>query len=262
MSAPLWVGELAERFWADAGGAPPFPRDPEPAVSFACPLSVVELDGLGVEAVEAWLARRMSRLRGPGRVQSGCRLGVAERSLHACLVAQAGVGWIFVDRADPPAERRFSVAHEVAHFLADYQRPRERAAARLGQAILAVLDGQRPPTATERVDAVLARVPLGVHVHLLDRTIDGLAAHAAIASAERRADQLALELLAPRDAVTAVLAGLSLPSLSSPARRAAIVALLVERFGLPAGVAAAYAATFGPPAPAPAPLLRRLALRD
>jgi len=257
----LITEELAERFWADAGGPPPYPRDLQAAIAYACPLGVVEIGGLSVAAVETWLAERCPRLRGAGSVQHGCRLGVAERSLRACLVARAGEGLVFVDAADPPAERRFSLAHEIAHFLADYRRPRERAAARLGPAVLAVLDGLRPPTAVERIDAVLARVPLGIHVHLLERTADGLAARAAIARAERHADQLALELLAPRAAVASALAARALPPAGSPARRAAVAALLVADFGLPPAIATAYAATFSPPEPAAAPFLRRLGLR-
>jgi hypothetical protein len=245
VSAPLWVAELAERFWAAAGEPPPFPRDLRNAVLLAVPLGIVDLPRLRVAAVDAWLAER----------GAACGVGVADRRLRACLVAHRGAGLVFLDGADPPDERRFSLAHETAHFLADYWRPRERAAARLGPAALEVLDGRRPPTRTERVDAVLARVPLGVHVHLMDRTPDGHAAGAREDAAEHHADLLALELLAPRDAVETALAALP------PATHLGVaVDLLVGTFGLPRAVAAAYAASFAPCQPPASPFLRRLGL--
>ncbi len=252
MSTPRWVVELAERFWAAtgvkaAGGSPsppPFPRDLRGAMAFALPLGLDDPPRLCIDTVNAWLARR----------DLPCRLGGRNRPLRACLMAYGGAGLVLLDGADPPAEQRFSLAHEVAHFLVDYWQPRERAVARLGPTVLKVLDGQRPPTAAERVDALLAQVPLGVHVHLMDRTPDGHPAGLAEDAAERRADLLALELLAPRDAVEAALG-----ALGGPRRHAEIAALLVEQFGLPPAIAAAYAATFAPAAPGRS-FLRQLGL--
>ncbi|HZQ09243.1 MAG TPA: ImmA/IrrE family metallo-endopeptidase [Anaerolineae bacterium] len=34
---------------------------------------------------------------------------------------------IFLDGSDPANEQRITVAHEIAHFLVDYQMPRARA---------------------------------------------------------------------------------------------------------------------------------------
>ena len=245
MSAPLWVSELAEWFWAAAGQPPPFPRDLRQAVLLALPLGIVDLPRLRVAAIDVWLARRAA----------ACRMGVADRPLRACLVAHGGAGLVFLDGADPPDEHRFSLAHETAHFLVDYWQPRQRAAARLGPAALEVLDGLRPPTRVERVDAALAGVPLNVHVHLMDRTPDGHAASTRENAAERRADLLALELLAPRDAVEAALA-----PLPPATRRADAARLLAGTFGLPSPVAAAYAASFAQPEPSASPFLRRLGL--
>jgi hypothetical protein len=247
VSAPLWVSELAEQFWAAAGEPPPFPRDLRVPVLLGLPLAIMDLPRLRLAAVDAWLAER----------GYGCRLAVADRPLRACLVAYRGCNVVFLDGADSPAEQRYSLAHEVAHFLVDYWRPRERAVARLGPAVLAVLDGRRPPTLTERIDATLASVSLGAQVHLMDRTPDGYAPSTREDAAERHADLLALELLAPRAAVEAALAaecGGRQPG--AGVRRAAD--LLVDRFGLPPAVAAAYAAGFAPPARAPSPFLRRL----
>jgi Zn-dependent peptidase ImmA (M78 family) len=39
-------------------------------------------------------------------------------------MARAGHGFISLDGSDADDERRFSLAHELAHFLLDYQDPR------------------------------------------------------------------------------------------------------------------------------------------
>jgi hypothetical protein len=56
MSA-LWIHEVAERFWTDAGGVPDgFPRDLLAALCWAVPVAPVELPGLSITGVNAWLA--------------------------------------------------------------------------------------------------------------------------------------------------------------------------------------------------------------
>ncbi len=239
MSVPLWVVEMAERFWAAAGDPPPFPRDLRQAMMLALPLACVELPGLCVSAVDDYLARRGL---------PWCT-GAADRPLRACLVARGGYGYVFLEATDPPEEQRFSLAHEIAHYLLDHQEPRARAAARLGAAALEVLDGRRPPTRAERVHAVLARVALDLRVHLLDRTPQGYPTSDRAVAAERRADRLAFELLAPHDAVLAALGDAA----ADP------VGVLTARFGLPPAEAAVYAEYLRPTLPRH-PVLRQLGL--
>jgi hypothetical protein len=209
------------------------------AVALALPLGIVQLPALRAASLRAWLARRgLSGLA-----------DVGDRPLRAGLVALAGHGLVFLDGTDPPDERRFSLAHEVAHFLADYWWPRQRAARQLGPACLEVLDGLRRPTRAERIDAVLAGAALGTHVHLMERTPDGHPAGAALAEAERFADALALELLAPAE-----LAAQVEPAGPDPA------GCLRERFGLPLPLARAYADRLWPGPPGSSAFLLRLGL--
>ncbi|MFN8557423.1 MAG: ImmA/IrrE family metallo-endopeptidase [Dehalococcoidia bacterium] len=55
---------------------------------------------------------------------------------------------IIVDSSDAPDEVRFTVAHEAAHFLLDYEQPRARAVAALGAGALAARSTAtgRPPS--------------------------------------------------------------------------------------------------------------------
>jgi IrrE N-terminal-like domain len=217
---PLWAHEAAESFWSRTGSRPPpFPRDLRKAIALGLPLAVVDLPGLRLATVQAWLSARDAPLE----------LGTVDRRVHACLVAYAGRGVVFLEGADPDDERRYSLAHEVGHFLLEHDHPRRRASERLGERALEVLDGRRPALTTERVDALLAGVLLSVDVHFLDRNAMGVPEHAAASSAERRAEILALELLAPAEAVQPYVAnGLSADE---------IAAVLTSRFGLPVSLA-------------------------
>jgi hypothetical protein len=225
VSPPVWAAELAGRFWAVAGPPPPFPRDLTAAAPAALPLRVVSLPALRLDGVRAWLARAGLR----------CPTDEPDRPLRACLVTRAGVGFVFLDADDPPDERRFSLAHEVAHFLRDYDAVRRAAAARLGPAVLEVFDGQRPATAEERLHAVFRGVPVAAHVHLLRRDDAGRPRSEAERQAEAAADRLAFELLAPAELFP------------EPGDAGALRAKLEVDFGLPAAAAAAYAALLGPP---------------
>jgi hypothetical protein len=218
----VWCVELTRAFWRRAGPPPPFPRDlTAAAVWFG--LTVHDLPGLAVARVAAWFQSRSIPLQ----------LAEPDRPLRGCLVARRGVGFVFLDPADEPAERRFTLAHEIGHYLRDYWHPREVVRRRLGESALGVLDGDRPPTPDERIQAVLRQAPIGVFAHLLGRDDTGTPATEAEREAEMAADQLAYELLAPVDAVG-----------EHPAAEE-----LSRSYGLPPRPAAAYVNHLHPAAP-------------
>src|SRR5207244_1995423 len=111
VSLPLWVAELTGAFWSEAGEEAPFPRNLCRPIARALPVAVVSLPRLRLGGVRAWL--RDNGLADP------CR--ETDRPLRACLAAQAGHGLIFVDGSDRHDEQRFSLAHELGHFLRHYR---------------------------------------------------------------------------------------------------------------------------------------------
>lgn len=222
-----WAAGTAAAFWASAPGPPSYPRSPQDVAVWSLPLGFVSVRGLTVGHVRRFLRATLLPVG----------YGDARRSLHACLVAYAGRGIVFLRADDPPDERRFSAAHEIGHFLADYLEPRRRAVHRLGEQVIDVLDGRRPPTPEERVDAVLAGVPLGGYTHV--SPLAGGASDGPHLDAESRADLLALALLAPAEEVWRRVARASRGSRSDPVAVAS--RLLQGEFGLPAGPARFYA---------------------
>lgn len=229
-----WVTQAVLEFWAAAPSGMALARDVMRAAPWALPVTVSLVPRLSVSAVE----RRLSVMGIP------YSFACADRRLHGCLVAYAGRGIILVDASDLEDERRYTTAHEVGHFIADYLEPRRRTARRVGPAGIEVLDGVREATPADRFRAALAGQRLEVHTHLTGRR-DGEPA------AESRADRLAVELLAPEDDALARVA-------ATPDADSALV--LHAAYGLPPVVAARYARWLTPPAAA-APgawLLRRL----
>jgi hypothetical protein len=146
---------------------------------------------------------------------------------------------IFLDGSDHDDERRFSLAHEVAHFLCDYLEPREKALRAIGEAGRDVLDGRRPATPEERLTGILRGVKVGTYTHLMDRSTSGEVNHIQVIEAEDRADRLALELLAPR---STVLSRLKTRRVDCGQTYAFDIAreTLMQEFGLPAAVAQGY----------------------
>lgn len=172
--------ELADQFWARTpdrlrGGA-----DLDAAVVSSLPLALVTMSGLTLAGVRAWLGERGIRAAGG-----------QDARLRGFLVAWRGVGLLFCDGTLDAAERRFTIAHEVGHFVLDYEQPRRRVL-RDAPELLEVVDGAREATAADRTRALLARAPLGLHTHALGGEAEPVAE-------EDEASRFALELLAPWD---------------------------------------------------------------
>jgi len=234
---PFWVAELARTYWELARMQEPFPRNLRRSIARAVPLSLMFVPKLSIRAA-------LERLANSGFV---CKMPGKDRPLRACLVARSGHGIALIDGSDGDDEQRFSIAHELAHFLRDYSTLRARVVRRLGEPALQVLDGERPATEQERLQALLGNVPLGCHFHLRERDQDGRPLTPPIARAEDDADRLAYELLAPAEHILA----------NAPSSRQSLVRRLRECYGLPEIQASRYAAMLVPPARTD-PLILRL----
>ena len=219
---PVWVITLAERFWATVGESPPaFPRDLREPLAWLPHIHIKEIPNLTLASATSFLAR----------LGVTFPVDIANRPLSGCFAAQFGTAYILVNANEEEAEKRVTVAHELAHFLRDYDQPRRRAVARFGESVLEVFDGCRPPTPNEQFVGILREVTVGCHTHLLSRDERGRPASQATRDAEEAADRLAFELLAPFATVTA----------EPISERESLTARLISKFGLPPISASKYA---------------------
>jgi hypothetical protein len=188
-----YVRRLAEDVRARAPRGAEALLDIESFVAWSAPLAIVVLPKLNLTAAHGWLAERGAALG----------FGNRDRPLRGLLLAWRGSGLILVDGSLPMPERRFTVAHELGHFLLDYLEPRVQVL-RKAPDLLEVLDGHRRATTQDRTHAVLERIKLGVHTHLLDRDPHGGAAPD-VERGEDLSSRFALELLSPWNAVRTAL---------------------------------------------------------
>lgn len=187
-----------------------FPRDLE-AGQLSLPFSILEIENLNYQR-----AREHAPL-----------LRVSPRSeaapLRGCVLCAKGHALVLVEKGDELSERLFTIAHEVAHFVAHYLEPREKAIERLGSSVKAVLDGERAASESERIAGVLERCPIGFYHHVMPRL-------SGAADIESDADEIALEVLSPLSEV--------LENLKKTKQGAAEdIELLQRTFGLPAWAA-------------------------
>ena len=219
---PKWLLDAVRLIWGSVDDfGEQFPRDVELAVLWRLPLAIIELPHLSGAGVVEWLAARGIQL--PVHTPPG--------GLRGALVAFAGSGVLFVDATDGPAERRVTLAHETAHFVVDHWLPRLELAERAPH-LLAVIDGVRQANDDDRVDALIARAPLGVQTHLFERDVAGAMLTPEVKQLEQRAAQIAWEVLAPQAVIAQHI------SESDPF---ALVRSLEVDFGLPRTAAREYA---------------------
>jgi hypothetical protein len=217
--------EAVDYFWKSAGEAERFPRSLERVSILALPIAIIKLPRLALGSIESWL--RVRNINYLFNCQS--------RPVRGCLIAFQDKGLLFCDGSDPLNEIRFTIAHEVSHFLLDYLLPRERAKQRYGQSVIEILDGKRKPTITERVSSLLEGVKMGVSTSLMEREAQRDISN--IWKVEDRADRIALELLAPSKEVFAI-ADISDRAFTN--RLDSITQSLVLNFGLPILIAQGY----------------------
>ncbi len=221
---------VAEMFWEAAGPERQFPCDIQSAIAWSVPLFILRVPNLWLHDVEEYLRRQ----------QLPASIGSSDRPLHGCVVAMRGKGFIVVNGTVDQRELRFTIAHEVAHFILDYQQPRLQALGKFGLGIGEVLDGLRLPTHEERVDGLLAQAPIGLYTHFMHR--DGRGGFStAVFESESNADRLAFELVAPEKEVWRALSNDVLKR-AYQQRLITVQRLLLRRFGLPSNAAQEYAA--------------------
>lgn len=219
----------ADWFWKRVNDGPVFPVDIGYAAMCALEVYVEEVADLTTGAA-------VSRSK---HFNAQDHENIGERRIHGCLIVGRSGAAILVERNDNEREKRFTIAHEAAHFIVEVRRLQERAACKLGHDLTDVLHGIREASPTERIDAWLHNVRADGFVHFMDRTPSGEYGCVRTKDAERLADDLAVEILAPRSALIESLSSFGRMDFSESLITARHVA--ERRFGLPSIIAEWYA---------------------
>lgn len=225
-----YIENIARDFWSQIRPSPTPPYDISGAVSLMLPVDIVCLSDLSLKKIEQWLTNRNLTFK----------TDVNDRCLHGFILIYSGTGFIFINGTDSEEERRYTIAHEVSHFILDYKIPRDKAIDKLGIPISDVLDGLREPSIQERVDGVINGVSVQLFTHILEKDGDGSFLSIKVFNAENNADSLALELLAPHSIVTKeTMAGKKKMQFAHFEVRC--YTLLTEKYKLPQSIAKQYA---------------------
>ena len=221
-----WPQYWSDWFWKRAGGRSGYPANIAYAATCALEVYVDEIADLTPASAVAHVGRG-----GLWKID-----GVDERSLHGCVIVGPSGGAVLVEKSDDEAEKRFTIAHEVSHYILEVKRHHERAADRLGPEFADALYGLREATPTERIDAWLNNARSEAFAHFMDRAPRGGYGCSRMLEVECRADDLALEILAPRSELVAAISSTGFVESLKVAR-----SISERRFGLPESVAELYA---------------------
>lgn len=219
---------IAKDFKLKAGIKNSIPYDISGAVSLVMPIDIISLSELSLSKIQQWLNDREILFT----------TEVDNRLLHGFIIIFKGNGFLFVNGTDSEEDRRFTIAHEVSHFILDYQLKRNRAIKKIGIEILEVLDGYRQPTIDEQIDGVLLSVDVTPFTHMVEKDGDGSFESLKNFNAENNADTLALELLAPSQAVIKEIK--SKGKLNYSLFKEDCYNLLVEKYKLPENISEQY----------------------
>ena len=222
---------IAKKFWnqlGDQNERPPY--DIIRAVSLLLPIDIISLSDLTLYKISKWLNARRVNLY----------IDANDRLLHGFIVIFRGTGLIFINGTDGEDERRYTIAHEISHFILDYHIPREKAVLKMGSNIIEVLDGLREATILEKVDSVINNVKVYPYTHLLEIEGDGSFQSIKVFNSENRADALAVELLAPKAEVIKRVSLTYKEKLNFEEFRNVAHKILVTEYGLPIQIAKNY----------------------
>lgn len=225
------IERIAYNFWdqlKDWKGNPPY--DIMGAISLLLPIDVISLSSLTLCKINKWLSQRKVNLS----------IDANDRPLHGFIVIFRGSGLIFINGTDKEDERRYTIAHEISHFMLDYIIPREKAVVKMGPHITDVLDGLREATILEKVDSIINNVAVAPYTHLLEIEGDGSFQNIKVFNSENRADALAIELLAPKSEVIKRVFLTTKKKLNYDQFKEVAFEFLINEYGLPMQIAKNY----------------------
>jgi Zn-dependent peptidase ImmA (M78 family) len=228
------ITEATEDFWKQAGIIPKYPLAPtllEQAICLLLPINIVRLNKLSSFKVVSWLADRNYEIQ----MQEDC-------PLCGLLFINRCQGIIFINGSHPLDEQSYTLAHELGHYLLEFEYPRKKAGLLFDNKIDDIFSGTRKPTIEDELSGIIKRVSVSPYIHFLEEGNVSAESRSQVWAAENKADAMAFELLAPFQTVCAQLKSESGPYTFSRIKKE-LLTILAKNFGLPSSVRQQYATT-------------------
>lgn len=186
----IQIQQLAKAFWKASLLEINFPISTtllEQAILLTEPIAVVKLNKLSLLEISKYFTARGNNINCP----------LDSKELYGFILSYNGYTYIFLNGTESAEEQRFTLAHEFAHYLLDYKLPRQSIIEKSGVAIIDALNNKRDFTAEEKLLALVQDYSLKAFTYLLDAPATSAFERLHVWKAENKADELAMELLAP-----------------------------------------------------------------
>lgn len=228
------IERIAREFWLTVDQEYRDGFDIVNAIDTSVFINLRRIKELSLKKLEEWLKEMTDQEE----------FNIDDRHLHGALIIKGPSIFMFVEASEDEVQQRFTVAHEVSHFLLDYHLPKERAILALGKEIEDVLNGNLPPSNIQRTLSAIKGVDIAPYSFLIEKTGNGSFENWSNFNAENEADYLALELLAPRARVISeTISSTKRLAYSQFTRKSKEI--LIEKYRIPVRIADQYASELG-----------------
>jgi len=224
------IERIAREFWSTVDQNYHENYDIISAVDTSPTIDLIKIKNLSISKIEEWL------------IAIGLKdnFDIPDRRLHGVLIIKGDSVAMFIEDDENPIQQRFTVAHEVSHYLLDYQIPKEKAILALGKEIEDVLNGNLPANNTQLALSVIKGINIDPYSFLIEKTGNGSFEDWKNFNSENEADYLALELLAPRiRIINETFSSTKRLSYSQFTRKSQEI--LIEKYRIPSDIARQYA---------------------
>lgn len=186
----MQIQQVAKAFWKASLLEIKFPISTtllEQAILLTEPIAVIKLNKLNLLEISKYFTARGNSISCP----------LDNKELYGFILSHNGYTYIFLNGTESVQEQRFTLAHEFAHYLSDYKLPRQSIIEKCGVSIIEALNNKRHFTTEEKLLALVQGYSLKAFTYLLDASATSAFERLHVWKAENKADELAMEILAP-----------------------------------------------------------------
>lgn len=230
MTAKPQIERIARKFWATTQAEFRYDYDIVKAVESSLNVHLIRMQQLNPTKIISWLASHNMDIPFESKATH----------LNGALLIKNDNVIMFIDAAENAVQQRYTLAHQVSHFLLNYQMPKERAIMTLGKEIAQVLSGNTEASVTQLVQSTVSNITGNVYTLLIEKWDESTSFDWELLRTKDPAVSLTLELLAPRYQIINETASVGARLRYSPFKRKC-QELLIDKYRIPSEIAHKYA---------------------